>query len=221
MTQRPTFAAAAFFCAIALWSRSSAQTADEFKAAAGKKGCASIPYADINDTCRRQQAEADRFCKNETWSCAGLGTKSLRGQIGALDATIKNQQNERDDIQRQESGAGEDRARNMELKVADLDGVVSTNATELAAYQDTLEKDLDELDRRIAMGRQCRDAITEVRNAFKYATRNARIDTDEQKKPSVDALIEIWSKAREDQDKALKWALEGLEQCEQSRVGEL
>ena len=214
-------AALACACALCAWHRLPAQTADDLAAAVDKKGCASIPYQDLKDVCTREQSEADKLCKDDAWACTGLETKALRGDIGAANGTIEGLKNEQDDMRRRESGAGDDKTQNLQLKVGDLEGVIVQNSAELVGLEQTLEAKLNEIDLRVTKGRQCRNALIGVRDAFKSATRNARYDAEGAKKPSADQLIEKWTKARDDREKALGKVVEGLEQCEKRRAGDL
>jgi len=185
-----------------------------------KPGCASIPYPDVSQECSRRQAEADTLCKRDAWECVGLDTKPLRSDVAALSGKLEGVKTEQDEMRRQESEAGDDKSENLQLKIGDLEGVIVQSSVDLLAAEQTLEARLAQIDLRITNGRQCRDALIAVRDAFKAATRQARFDPEAASKPANGPLIEQWAKAREEKDKAIEKVVGGLDQCEKQRAGE-
>jgi hypothetical protein len=208
-------------CATVAWHSASAQSADDFKAAARSKGCESIPYEMLIVACKQHQAAADELCKGEPWTCEGLGTKAIRAEIAAVTAKIESLKDERDGMRNQMTGADGEKKDNLDAKTADLEAVAAENTESLAALEKTLDADLAEIDPRLDKGKKCRDERNAVREVFAAAAQTAHQETDAVKKPLADALIEGWNKDRDERAKAQKRVNEGIEQCEKSRAGDL
>ena len=86
-------------------------TLNDFKNADGKKGCESIPYEGIRDTCGRKSEAVRDWCKNSSRkiSCDDLDPMGLAKQIENVKAKIVDLKRERDELASKISDAKDDR----------------------------------------------------------------------------------------------------------------
>jgi hypothetical protein len=99
------------FAAIIMADVAMAQSASDFQAAAGKEGCAAIPYSNLRDDCEDEQDEVDDWCKSSDrkWSCDKLDPEGLEKQIASVKRKLDDLKREKGSLESKKSGAKDDK----------------------------------------------------------------------------------------------------------------
>jgi predicted RNase H-like nuclease (RuvC/YqgF family) len=191
-------------------------------AAQNNRGCESIPYSNYRDLCQRRGELVEEFCKIEKWSCKGLETRALRGNIKNLSEKIESLKSQKDRLSSQRSSASTDSEKSdIDRKISDLDREIYDKSKELDFMKKSLDTDISDIGIRLYQGGKCLDARTEVQNAFKDASSDANRENDNEIRAIGKQLIEYWSKKRDDHEQAFRNTKEGLDYCKGSRDGDL
>ncbi len=83
LISRLTVSCLTFFVTLFVADIATAQSLSDFKDAAGKEGCDSIPYSSLRSSCQSKQRDVDRWCKGSkgVWSREGLDPEGLKKQM--------------------------------------------------------------------------------------------------------------------------------------------
>jgi predicted nuclease with TOPRIM domain len=215
-----------FTLAVFVGGSKSVQNLDTWKAALSaaqnNRGCESIPYSNYREQCQRQSDLVEDLCKTEKWSCKGLETRALRGNIKNLAEKIEELKSEKDRVNSQRSSAGSDSEKSdLDRKISDLEKEIYERSKELDFMKTSLGTDISDIDNRLYQGGKCLDARTAVQSAFKDASGDADRENDNEIRAIGKQLIEYWSRKRDDHEQAFRNTREGLEYCKGSRDGDL
>jgi hypothetical protein len=113
-----------------------ASTLDDFKEAAGKTGCESIPYTDQRSTCGSQQSDVHSYCDGERGpvSCELGVTQNLTSQLVREHKDNDELKSKRRDLDDKRSHASNDQEKSqltsqIEAVDKDIEGSVATLKT--------------------------------------------------------------------------------------------
>jgi len=73
---------------------------------------------------------------------------------------------------------------------------------------------------RADQGRRCLEARNDVQYLFTSARSSAQSESDAEKKPFADKLVDYWDRRRADHEDAVNKTKEAIEYCEKCKSGE-
>ena len=196
-----------------------AQTVDEYKAATEamkrQEGCPSIPQADLRDRCTRASDFVEQDCKRKEYSCAGLENKKLADNIKGKEESIESMKKEKSDLSASNS------EKEIESKMKELDERVDGKSRELEEMKKSLATDRSDSGIRADQGTLCLEARNDVQYLFQYARSSTQSESDAEKNPYADDLVNYWEQRAKDHEEANKLTKEAIEYCEKTRSGGL
>ena len=140
-------------------------TLNDFKNADGKKGCESIPYEGIRDTCNRKSEAVKEWCKNTSRkiSCDDLDPAGLAKQIENVKAKISALKRQRDELSSELSNAKDDSERkDLESRKKETEDQISDLEQKVSDWERTLSDERSEISKRVYNGDQCRDECNPI-----------------------------------------------------------
>jgi hypothetical protein len=178
------------------------------------KGCLSIPYSDLQDSCVRKQAEVNKMCKDSgPWNCDDVDPKETQKKIESVKT-------ERDDLKRQRESleritpVNDDAKRQKDEAIKKIDD----RLYEIKRTQENLEREVSEstkkVNDRMYVGKACRDNRQNVMEVFRDAKSRANGEHDADIEPIAKKLIAGWEKEEDGHDKAVQAAKVGVERCD-------
>ena len=180
------------------------------------KGCWSIPYSDLQDSCVRKQNEVNKLCKDSgPWNCGDVDPKQLQKQIEELKTTRDTLKAEKEKLESQKSSAADDKAkRELEDKIKEVEQKLYENQK----VRDSLQKQVDDASKqvndRIYIAKGCRDARSDVYGVFKDAKSRAKGESDADIVPLAKRLISWWESREAGHEDAIKNAKTAVETCD-------
>ena len=203
----------------------SAQTLEEYKAgveaADHGEGCTSIPNADLRDRCKRASDFVEQDCKQKPFGCKDLlENQALAGSIKGKEDSIEALKKQKEDLERKKSDAGDSDKRDIEDKIGDLEKQIDTESRSLEDMKKALATDRSDAGIRADQGRRCLEARNDVQYLFTSARSSAQSESDAEKKPFADKLVDYWDRRRADHEDAVNKTKEAIEYCEKCKSGE-
>jgi hypothetical protein len=202
-----------------------AQTVDEYKTATEamkrKEGCTSIPMADLRDRCTRASDFVEQECKRKEFGCKGLENKELANNIKGKQEAIEGLKKEKSDLDSKRSSASDSEKSLIESKMKELDDRVDRESRALEEMKKSLETDRSDSGIRADQGKRCLEARNDVQYLFKSASSSAKSESDAEKKPYADDLVNYWEQGARDHEEAQKLTQQAIEYCEKTKSGDL
>jgi chromosome segregation ATPase len=183
-----------------------------------EKGCLSIPYSDLQNSCVAKQREVEKLCKESGQSqCGGIDPKNLQKQIELLKTERDEAKVEKDNLDRKKSSLKDEKEiRENDDKIKEAEGKIE-NANK---KRDPLEKQVSESRRiisdRYELNKQCRDARKSVMEVFAAAKAKVNSETEENIKPIAKRLSDWYEKNEPGHETAIKNADKAIENCEKA-----
>jgi hypothetical protein len=180
------------------------------------KGCLSIPYSDLQDSCQRKQSEVNKFCKDSgPWKCEDVDPKTTQRKIETLKTDRDALKTKKEELERKRSSLTDDKdKRENEEKIKEIDDKLY----ELKRTQGELEKEVSDstkmVNDRMYVGKTCRDARQSVMEVFKDAKSRANSEHEADIEPLAKQLIAGWEKQEPGHDKAIDEVKNGIEKCD-------
>lgn len=180
------------------------------------QGCMSIPYDDLQDSCKRKQNEVDKFCKQSgEWKCESVDPKQIQAKIEKAKTTRDTLRADREELDRKKSSSTDDNEkRDYENKIKEIDDKLY----ELKHTQEDLEKEVSErtkmVNDRLYIGKACRDARPPVMEVFKDAKSRANDEHDPDIEPLAKRLIAYWESRESTHEQNIQEVKNGIEKCE-------
>jgi DNA repair exonuclease SbcCD ATPase subunit len=181
-----------------------------------KKGCTSIPYADLQDKCQRKQNEVNKWCKpDERWNCAEVDPKKIQEAIHMLKKERDELKSEKEELERKKPSVTEDsQKREIEDKIKGIENKLY----ELERTRGVLEKQVSEASKtvndRMYVGKACLDARPSVQEVYNDAKSRANGEHDPDIAPLAKRLIEYWEAGEQKHKQAIDDTKTGVEDCE-------
>lgn len=195
-------------------------TLSDFKNADGKKGCESIPYEDIRDTCSRKGVSVNDWCKNSSRkiSCNELDPAGLARQLENVKAKLADLKHERDELSSQIINAKDDSERkDLESKKKDKEDQINDLDQKISTWERTLSDERSDISDRVYNGEQCVGYREEVARAFSEAKQNAERESDPEFKPYADKLVSYWESEEPGHATSIRTYKEAVEKCKGMR----
>jgi len=213
------------FVVAGLGTAVSAQTLEEYKAgveaADHGEGCTSIPNADLRDRCKRASDFVEQDCKQKPFGCKDLlENQALASSIKGKEDAIESLKKQKDDLERQKSGASDSDKRDIEDKISNLEKQIDNESRSLEEMKKALATDRSDAGIRADQGRKCLEARNDVQYLFTSARSSAQSESDDAKKPFANKLVEYWDRRRADHEDAVNKTKEAIEYCEKCKSGE-
>jgi chromosome segregation ATPase len=193
-----------------------AQSASDFQAAAGKEGCASIPYSNLRDDCEDEQDEVDDWCKSseKKWSCDKFDPEGLEKQIASVKRKTEDLKREKGSLESKKSGARDDKERReLEGKIIALSKEIKKYEEMINEWQKKLEEEKKEIKARISVGEQCLRHREGVQKIFDDAKRKAEGERDAAIKPHAQRVVEKYKAGEVRHRQAINDAKRAISNC--------
>lgn len=180
------------------------------------KGCLSIPYADLQDSCQRKQNEVNKLCKDSgPWKCEDVDPKLTQRKIETLKTDRDMLKAKREELDRKKSSLTTDSdKRDNENKIKEIDDKLY----QLGKVQSELEREVNEstkmVNDRMYIGKGCRDARQSVMEVFRDAKSRANGEHHADLEPLAKQLIVGWERQEPGHDQAIQEAKNGIEKCD-------
>lgn len=153
------------------------------------QGCLSIPYDDLQDSCKRKQNEVDKLCKQSgEWKCESVDPKQTQAKIEKAKTERDTLKTEKEELERKKSSLTDDaEKRKCEDRIKEIDN----RLYDLKHTQEDLEKEVSDatklINDRLYIGKACRDARPPVMEVYKDAKSRANGEHD----PDIEPLARI------------------------------
>ena len=203
-----------------------AQTLDDWKAARtaarNGQGCESIPYSDYRDQCERKSEKVNELCKTDSWSCDGLETRALRGNIQGIGELISRLKDEKDRLNSQRSSSSNDEEkREVDRKIKEIENKIYDRSKELDYMKKSLETDMSDANNRLYRGNQCLEYRKEVQSIFSSATSRAKSESDREIKVIANELLDYWERRAREHQESIDNVKRGMEKCQKCKDGDI
>lgn len=202
-----------------------AQTLEEYKAGAEaadrNEGCTSIPSSDLRDRCKRASDFVEQDCKQKPFGCKDLlENQALADSIKGKEGSIESLKKQKDDLESKKSGASDSDKRDIEDKIHELEKQIDNESRSLEDMKKALATDRSDAGNRADQGRRCLEARNDVQYLFTSARSSAQSESDAEKKPFANKLVDYWDRRRADHEDAVNKTKEAIEYCEKCKSGE-
>lgn len=181
-----------------------------------EKGCRSIPYSDLQDSCERKQNEVNKMCKDSgPWKCEDVDPKKTQQKIETLKRDRDTLKEKKEGLERKKSSLTDDKDKREN---AEQIKKVDDKLYELKRTQGELEKEVNDstqkVNDRMYVGKTCRDARQSVMEVFRDAKSRANSEHGADIEPLAKQLIAGWEKSEPGHDQAIEEAKNGIEKCD-------
>lgn len=193
-----------------------AASLDDFKAAVDQKGCASIPYSDIRDSCKSNSEKVQEYCKGGRGpiTCDDLDPAGLKKQIENVKQKIEDLKQRKRDLEDKKSHSTDDNEqKDLESQIEAVADQLEKLESKLEEWKDQLDKEQHQIRDRIDIGRQCLGYRKAVRDNFLDAKSKAKDESDPDIKPLAEKLIKHWEDGEEGHKKAIELTDRAIEKC--------
>lgn len=193
-----------------------ATTLNDFKEAASRKYCLSIPYEGLRDTCGRKSEEVDDWCKRRQISCEDLNPAGVVNKIENVKRKVSDLKRERDELSSKLSDAKEDGERRaIEDKRKGKENEIYDLEQKIDRWESDLSNERKAVSDRIYNGEHCVGFREEVRRIFSEAKSRAKSESDAEIKPYTDQLISHWESEEAGHETVLGRYKVAVEKCKQ------
>lgn len=193
---------------------------DDFKEAAGRQFCSSIPYEGLRRTCIDKGREVDDWCKSSSRkiTCTDLDPAGLVNKIENVKRKISDLKRERDELSSRLGSAKEDsERRDIEGKRKEKEDLIYELERKVDGWESQLSHEKSAVSDRIYNGERCVSYREEVAKIFAEAKSRARSESDPEIKPYAERIIAHWESEESGHDTAIRRYREVVEKCEQMR----
>lgn len=199
-----------------------ADKADDFKDAATKTGCESIPYSDQRNQCRSQQAYVDEWCKGSRGptSCTPNAKVTLINKQVTEYRELDELSNKRKEVEEKRARASDDSEKrkwtdaleDLDKKINESKRTLDQLAKEISSYKDRVHQTIDTLNK-------CIDYREAVMNVFSYSTDKVRGDasSDQALRPYAQTLLDEWAGEIKGHRKQIEEKQNAIETCKAER----
>lgn len=178
-----------------------AQTLDEYKSAADKKGCDSIPFSTLRSNCNDSEREKDKWCYEEKWKCE----RDTEGLVSSINGMKKKLADLND--QRYHASSDDERSK--------IDNEIKDISDRRDKFLRQLEDERKDISERVERGKKCLEARKKTQEIFKDAITQAKNESDQDKKPYAEKLVSYWESERSRHDDEIEKVSKGIEKCEE------
>jgi hypothetical protein len=193
----------------------------DFRDAAGRRGCESIPYSDLQSTCKSQQSYVHDYCDGAKGPVT-CGSESITHQVKYKleneKTTVEALKDKRRKLEEEKSRASDDSEKNRltkEIDQADKDIYDAGRRVEQATSDlDARKKHVEDAIYTID---KCIDYRAAVMNVFATAIDKVRGETDEDIKPYARQLRDKYEEQKPGHEIAITDKKNALETCRKSR----
>lgn len=197
-----------------------AEKLDDFKEAASKKGCESIPYSDLQSDCKSQQSEVKGWCDGGRGpvTCEIGVTADLQSKLDKAKSRRSELQDKRRDLDDKRSHSSDDTEKSdLTSQIEALDKALEEVSKQIDDLRAELEKRKDIVEKSIYNLNKCIDYRHAVMNIFGYALDKVRGESDPDLKTYVDQLVAKYQKSKEGHEEQIHNKENSRETCEKER----
>lgn len=192
-----------------------AQSVNDFKDAADRKGCDLIPYSSLRSTCDDRGPRIEDYCKQRKWRCDGLDPEGIKKNIENVKGKIESLKKERDELESKKNSAKDDsEKRDLESKIADKKKEIEQKEGLVAEWQRKIEDEKKEIAARLSIGKQCREYRVDVQKAFAEAKSKLQGESNADVKPHAERIIKKIEEGESGHKDAIDKTGEGITKCE-------
>lgn len=193
----------------------------DFQNAVGKRGCESIPYSDLQSTCKSQQSYVHDYCDGAKGpvTCGSEGiTRELKDKLQKVKAEVEALKEKKRKLEDEKSRTSDENEKNRLTKEIEQ---TEKDIYEAGKRVDQALADLDarkkHVDDAIYTIDKCIDYRTAVMNVFATAIDKVRGETDEDIKPLARQLRDTYEEQKRGHEIAITDKKNALETCKSSR----
>ena len=193
---------------------------DDFKEAAGKKGCESIPYSDLQSDCKSQQSDVKGWCDGGRGpvTCEIGVTADLQSKLEKEKNRRSELQDKRRDLDDKRSHSSDDSEKaDLTSQIEALDKAIEESSKRLDDLRAELDKRKDVVEKSIYNLNKCIDYRHAVMNIFGYALDKVRGESDPDLKTYVDQLVAKYQKSKEGHEEQIQNKENSRQTCEKER----
>lgn len=217
-TKRLSISCVASVATILLTTVAVAQSASDFKDAAGRAGCGLIPYSSSRSSCESSGRDVDDYCKKRTWNCDDLNPDGLKKNIENVKRKIDDLKKERDNLSsRKASSTNDSEKRDLERKIRETDKEIEKFEGMMNDWRRKLDDEKKEIDDRLSIGNQCRGHREDVAKIFREVKARLQRESDKEKKPYAQEIAKKITAEESGHEKAIEKVSEGIEKCQRMR----
>lgn len=193
-----------------------ADTLSDFQYAARQKGCASIPYSDLQSQCVNTQRKVDDWCKSRgKIGCDDLGSvPGLNKSIEGIEARIKSLQGNKKTKERELTSADSAKKKTIEAELEDIDAEIANLTGRIATLRAQAEQATTEISRRIEIVKGCVQYRTDVQDIFDKVSAQAAAEKDADVIPVARQLIDYWQDEHDGHETAIRDYTTAQQKCE-------
>jgi hypothetical protein len=194
----------------------------DFQEALQKSGCESIPYSDLQSTCKSQQEKVHEWCDGSRGptSCGSEGiTRQLKTAIETARRQVEAAKDNRDkaDQQRSRSGLSDSDKRTAEDRYKQASDNFDAASKQSEQANKTLEARSKAVNDAIYNIGYCIDYRRAVMNAFAAAIDRARGENDPSIVPIARQLKDSWEAGKSGHEQQITARENALQTCKDSR----
>jgi hypothetical protein len=219
MKNLKTILAAAFL--LGLGGVALADLESDFKDAAGRDGCASIPYSSLRSDCGTQQSGVDDWCKNSSRpvSCGSESqTRDIKRKIEDAKRKVEDLKNKKRDLEDKKNRATNDADKNqlgkdieqVDKDIYDANKLVDAAVAELDVRKKFVEDAIYNINK-------CIDYRQAVMNIFATAQDKVRGETDPKVTDLARTLRDKYEESKRGHAIAITEKNNALSTCKDSR----
>lgn len=193
-----------------------AATLNDWKDAASREGCESIPYESIRSTCMYKGREVDDWCKSSSRkiSCDDLDPSGIMRKIDNVKQKVADLKREREDLSSRLYYAKDDsERRDLEDKKKSKEAEIYELEKKIDTWQGQYSSEQTAVNDRIYNGERCVGFREDVAKAFSDAKSSARSESDPEIKPLAERLISKWEAGESGHGTAIRNYKEAVEKC--------
>jgi hypothetical protein len=221
---RPSFTRFSFITSFALVAatapRVHADKVDDFREASTHTGCDSIPYTDLRNQCRSQQADVHPWCDGSRGpgSCASGITRNLKSDQVTAQRELATLEDRKRDLEDRKLRASDDNDRaKLTTELEGVEKLIAATKARLDALRADLEQRADVIAKTLHTINRCIDYRRAVMNVFAYATDKVRGDNEPSVNRYVEKLRVIYAESIDGHEEQIVSRTKAIENCEKER----
>lgn len=207
---------AALLLVVGATSTGKADKLDDFKDAASKQGCESIPYSDLQSNCRSQQGEVHDWCDGSRGpiTCEVGVTKDLQSRLEKEQRNRNDLKDKRRDLDDKRSHASDDKEKSrLTSEIESVDKEIEASSKRIDDLKSDLGKRKDLVEKTKYTLNKCIDYRRAVMNVFAYALDKVRGENDPNIKPYAEKLREKYESSKSGHEEQITNKNNSLETC--------
>ncbi len=201
---------------------------EDFQKAESNKGCASIPYEQLQQNCINKRSEVERYCKDGAFSCDGLDPRALQANVQQVQEKIESLNRKRSDLSSlrdqlksklssatddSEKRSLEDQIRRTEYEDDSAKNEIYEYGKKIDDWKRQLSNERDQINDRIYNGKNCITARVDTAKIFGETYSKADSETDPAVVPIAKRLLSYWADEQKAHNHALGLAQTAVEKC--------